>query len=324
MTTQSNRTARPDNHRPRPRLRPGWLLWADWCHATGHSGLVLEEATLDRFQAAVPRARLSDLRRTARDVGLPWPGEPGPPDPWLAVEAGGLPSLDAALRGCPRSGWPDGYRGRRDAWLLLLTRGLRMTRTQVVQLRGCDIDHEGSRHDRTGRGSRPLVVGGHQLGAATCTAVCPSCVAARWLRCIEQEHRWGRSAVRELLLQVPGAAPTEHDHNAPQLPGFAVLAPAIDRHGWATDWRPMTTRAVTSVLAARHAPDQLASPSVAAGITPQATSELSRPFDRTTFDRMDAACRRADEVNQRIAALLDDTASALRRRTPSGRPWSSG
>lgn len=42
-----------------------------------------------------------------------------------------------------------------------------------------------------------------------------------------------------------------------------------------------------------------------------AAADDVREFDETTLDRLDAACDRADEINARLAALLDGSDAVL-------------
>lgn len=301
---------------PAGRLRRGWLLWADWCLATGRTSLDVEVEHLERFKAEVAgSSHLADIRATVREVGMPWPYGAGSTDPWKAAEVGLMP-LDTSLAACPCTGWPSGYRGRRDAWLLVLTRGLRFTRTEALTIDASDLRDEWQ-------------IRGRRLSHFDDPAVCWRCVTARWLACREEEHHWSRSTVREQL--VLAERPVRHDCEsrgtvATDLPAFVSLSPALDQHGWLSGpaapldpsdplgpvtQPPMSARAVTTVIADR-----------CLGLPPTAPPEGEEPtptravrsFDDTTFDRLDRACETADEVNARIESLLIATACRLEAR----------
>ncbi len=261
-------------------------MWADWCAATGRTSLDVGAAALDAYSRQVKTPRLSDIRATCRDVGLPWPYETDP-DPWTGREAG----LDAGLARCPVYGWPDGFRGRRDAWLIVLTVGLRMTRSDALAVSVPDLPGVWAR----------LEAGEHP-------ATCRRCAVSRWLEVVAVSDHWSWRVTREVLLTRPGD-PSAHvcTDGLPAVPdvlGPEALAPHIDRYGQVTYGAPLTPRSVTGVLATR----------CAAGGGPPATTVPSpdvadrapgRVFDETTFTRLDEACLVADEVNARVAALLE-------------------
>jgi hypothetical protein len=279
----------------------GWSLWVDWCTATGRSPLPVTEEGLVAFEHDVRSDHTRDIRRFLTDAGMTWPRESRARDPWEGIH---LLSLGESLHQCPTTGWPDGYRGRRDAWLLLLTLGLRLCRAHALAVRVPDIAE---------------TVGGvavtrRALSRADDPAACLVCVTQRWLAVLAAESRWGRAGVREML--APGRTSRGHvcTRPLPQIPSHQVLAPAIDRHGWSVDWRPMTPRAVTGVLAAR-----CRAKSPAQQADQHAAPESGPTFNETTFKRLDAACRAADEVNARAKALLDDTDGLLTRVGRHGR-----
>jgi hypothetical protein len=214
-----------------------------------------------------------------------------------------LLSVGESLRRCPSAGWPEAYRGRRDAWLLVLlsptdTGGRGLSRSQAVNLQPADVSLDFATHDDPAR--------------------CPKCVAVRWLHVVGLEHRWSRSTVRSHLATV-NVFPQHVCDQQPdeQWRSAWTLAPAIDRHGWPTDWRPMTPRAVTEVLRRRR---DSAAPLVSLPPTPaqkDPAPERVRDHTATALD-LDVVARSADAVNARVKALLDDTENLLRpsrRRT---------
>lgn len=280
-------------------MRRGWVLWADWCAATGRAPLPVTEEALAVFEHDLPRVRLSDIRATVAETGLGWPRSVWVFDPWECAEAA-MAGLSESVRGCPSTGWPGGYRGRRDAWLLVLTRGLRLCRRDALAIRSPDVLVEGGR----------FVVAGQVLERGDDPVVCSACVAARWLAIVSEQWAWGRGRVREVLtVATRGAGHDCARLGALLVPAHVPLVPAIDQHGWATDWRAMSPRAVTMILASRCAPG------VGEWHPEQAeTQDPGVAFDETTFERLEAACVQADAVNDRIGALLAETETMLGRR----------
>lgn len=310
------------------RTRGGWQLWRDWCAAASVDPADVSDLHLARFQhdVTVSRRQLAELRATARERGDLEPA--ALPDPWAGIEADFEP-LQTCLRSCRRSGWPAGYRGRRDAWLLLLTRGLRLTRRRALDVTARDLQ-------------QPWTLVGKELTRGDAPATCHRCVAVRWLQCRQEEHDWGRSSVGQLLV---AATAFEHQHLCAQrdlgtsaLPDWITLAPSLDQHGWISSTHrrldqndrdstlvqaPMTPRSLTCVLATRCLPGPRSAASGQEGgpaevqgplrevsdIDPGAHPDSDREFDETTLDRLDEACDRADEINARVAALLAEVAS---------------
>lgn len=263
-------------------------LWQDWCEATGHDPTDTAAAALDRFAAQVPGT-------SPALVALP-PAR----DPWAVAERRWA-AVETSLARCPAFGWPLGVTGRRDAWLIVAARVLRLQRSHAVGLRIHDLP---ALLDRL-----PEPVHGHP---------CLRCVAHRWLDVVQTYEQWSRSAVRGRIYTRPAgtwspaiigsAVPCDGScQHLPDLlssiPRHTVVAPAIDRHGWWTHWRPLSPRALTAILFARCDP---------CGHSPATADddpmEMFQPpvgeFDDTTFDRLDAAIDAADALNSRLEALL--------------------
>lgn len=267
-------------------------------------------------------SHVAGVRATAREIGCA-PASPSRDSAspsrssWSQQQ-----SLDASLAACSQAeDWAGLYRGRRDAWLLVLICGLRLNRRDAVSLTRADL----------GVGCWSVL--GRQLPKGEQPTTCWRCVAARWLECRELEDAWSRSAVRERLLsqRTKGDA-RSHDCEAlypTGLPGGSglrggtrrlyddsALTVAIDRHGWiSTDHRrALSPRSATSVLALRRrsttvrstATQPAANPTGTAGHLEDHVEGQAPPaaFDDTTFERLDATCQEADAVNARIEALL--------------------
>ena len=265
------------------------MLWQDWCKATGHDPSETSAAALAQFAAQVPSTNAVLVPR------------PAARDPWRVPERRWA-SVDTSLARCPAFGWPLGVAGRRDAWLVVATRVLRLPRPHAVGLRLHDLSTLLDRLPEPAHG-RP----------------CLRCVAQRWLDVVQTYEQWSRSAVRgKVYTRPPGtwspavigsAVPCDGScEHLPVLlsviPRHTVVSPAIDRHGWWTDWRPLSPRALTTILSTRC---DLSAPVVAAFDDPM---ELFRPplgeFSDTTFDRLDAAIDAADAINSRLEALLTE------------------
>src|SRR5690606_8069445 len=141
----------------------------------------------------------------------------------------GLPD---ALERCPRWGWPAGFRGRRDAFVLTAAaHGL--TRRMLTRIRPADLRIQ------------PPAVGGRDLVVDDDPRRCPACALTRWLRVIGVAHRWGRLAVKEHLVLSSDQRGAEHDCHGDLADDWQQvwqLVPAIDQWGWLTDWRPLSTR----------------------------------------------------------------------------------
>ena len=103
-----------------------YALWSDWCTAAGHHPHEVTERALADFASIVPAADLDRVRSVAERRR---PGPRASRDPWTAVEARWA-SVEASLARCPTHGWIEGVVGRRDAFLIVATRNLRLTRAR--------------------------------------------------------------------------------------------------------------------------------------------------------------------------------------------------
>lgn len=280
-----------------------WGLWVDWCAATGTDPWAPAPETLVRYAAQVRCVDRADLRRDAARLGLSgWPDAASDTDPWAAVDRL-LVSAEESVRRCPPTGWPHGYRGRRDAALVVLVRERRMTRRAVVDLDWAGFEAlAAAAGDSWGRRDDPLT--------------CRPCVLRRWAEVLVGESRAFRAGAMVAVGQLPVrhvcADPWPWATEPVQVPVFA----AIDRHGYASA-RAMTTRAVTAVIALRG--DPLLEP-WDPGQSPGRALHPAREWDPATLDRLDEACRSADEVNARVARFLDEAEKHFdaQRGTTSG------
>lgn len=296
-----------------------WRLFTDWCAAVGVSPLPATVGTVAAFFDQVPasegtlRARLRVIRRAHQRAGQVL-GIGYEPSPTAWRSGPGWLSLGAALARCEVGGWPSAVRGRRDAFLLVAIGLVGLTRSQAVRLSVDDITWP-----TRPTSLDPIRIKGKAIEPTPGAADCPACAVTRWLRVATEQNRWGRSSVRQMLATHPSTA-TSHDCADGPPQGWREvwqLAPAVDQHGWFADWRPMSTRAVSTVLATRLA-DRT--------VRPTPPPEVERPEwddyepDETRPQVTDEAelwalleekVAAADAANSRIDAILADTESFL-------------
>lgn len=296
-------------------------LFFDWCKATARPPTP-DQATLDRFADELSLAPSTVTRLlhalnppTPRPYETRWDSPPfGSRSSSRNRQGPSLLPLDESIARCARNGWPAGFVGRRDAWLLTLLGpknqgGAGMSRAAALATRPGHINTL-----RNTVRSRPLPR--HEEADR-----CPRCAMFRWLELVSMNHQWSRSAVRQHLAlagQGSGTGPevghrceqgTPDQGQHEQWRTAWTLAPAIDQHGWPTD-QAMTPRAVTTVVARRRNPN--------APILRRANQPVPKTvtlvMDEETIDlRIANVSRDADEANDRIAALLDETEQVMVR-----------
>lgn len=313
-------------------------IYLDWCRAQGLEPWPLERSRLDRFACDVPLGETTTRRRrqqiTAYAMAQGHPVtqvcSPSPRQvPRVRAARADVPNLPRALRRIEVAGFPGGYRGRRDAWLLVLTQHVQLTRAQAVRVVPTDVIRGGDEPGPAG-----WTICGVPLDRTPDPITCLRCVTTRWLRVAHDEFAWSRSVVRERMPSTPTEPPpgpiskaavlegtglegTGHDCIRPLPAGWRnvrVLAPAIDRHGWAGQsgccgrasgaLAPMTPRALTSVLSRRRSDLASSEPPVSPEPQSAAPQRDGVRFDETTFARLDAICARADVLNARVAEAI--------------------
>ncbi len=118
-----------------------WALFTDWCAAAKAPALPTNHQVIQAFLDELPAARSTRLTRVRtiriRHARL---GMPDPYAPAAAPPLGPDPELPAMLAALPVYGWPAGVAGRRDAFLLVLYKGLRLTRKQIRSTTPGDLD----------------------------------------------------------------------------------------------------------------------------------------------------------------------------------------
>ncbi len=150
------------------------------------------------------------------------------------------------IAACPTRGWPTGFTGRRDAFLVVLVEVLGRTRDQARQLTPSEIT-------TTGDGFR---IGGAAVPASDDPHTCPVCAVARWLEVCDLVDGLGRAIAREALTAAAAPSATSPHTHVPchqrwrQAPWLMI---GIDQHGWLHDTEPLSARSTSTRLIAIRA-----------------------------------------------------------------------
>ncbi len=221
------------------------------------------------------------------------------------------------IAACATRGWPAGIAGRRDAFLIVLTESLGYPHRAARQLSPADITKPSS--GPTGEVVPSLQ--GRPVPSCGDPRTCPACAVVRWLDILGVADGLGRGSARTALAAADAPTPASPHQHTPSKPGrwraAAVLLPAIDRHGWLDDYRPISTRTFRTRLAlaaARAGNDALPGEPPD---TPPAATDLAAPPAATGSARpvpeldevltvLDDLADDAGALNTRIQALLDD------------------
>ncbi len=146
-------------------------------------------------------------------------------------------------------GWPAGLTGRRDAFLIVLTESLGYSNRAARGLSPADITEP-----TCGLGGESLpCLQGQAVPGCGDPRSCPACAVVRWLDILGVADGLGRGSARTALTAADAptpASPHQHTGSGPaRWRGAAVLLPAIDRHGWLDDYRPLSTCTIRARLA---------------------------------------------------------------------------
>ena len=271
---------------------PGeWALFCDYAAAVGEPALPTTVSALTGFLTRVPARPATQARRVAaiaaahRHAGYllerPTPG----------VER---PDCGPMIASCPTRGWPEGFAGRRDAFLIVLTGVLGYSHTLARQLRAADIETD-----------TVLRLGGRAVPTTEDPRTCPACAVVRWLEVLGMADGLGRGSAHMHLSAASALTSTSpHSHTltgSPRWRRAAQLLPAIDQHGWIEDYRPLSSRSISTRLALATSRNPCPDPG------PPAAVELT-PSDLTLEEilaLLDQVADDADALNARIQALLD-------------------
>jgi hypothetical protein len=293
-----------------PRAYPAeWALFVDYCAAADQPALPTTLAAVRSFFAdvsgapATRRRRLLAISRAHRDAGalLYRPPEESAHDPDAARrEAGRL------LAACPTRGWPAGFTGRRDAFLIVLTRVLGYSHAAARTVTATDIE----------AGQGIVRLRGKTVPVTEDPRTCPRCVVVRWLAVLDQADGVGRHDAYQAL--TTDSAPTvasEHFHTLAEQQRWRrarSLLPPIDQHGWIDDYHPvLSLRSIGTRLAAAAAheptPEAVHPPSTGAAAAegvPAAPDQAASLDDAELFALLADVENGAAELNARIEALL--------------------
>ena len=233
---------------------------------------------------------------------------------------GAPPSAPARLRpnpalmiaACPTRGWPDGLWGRRDAFMIVLTEHLGHAHQAARELRPDQLTLRGD-------DQQPISVAGSAVAHGDDPRSCPACAVLRWLDILGVADGLGRGSARMALTAARAPTAACPHESAPAGPtrwrGAPILLPAIDRHGWHDDYRPMTTRAIRArlALAAQRTTSDPAKDAVETPAQPRRSDEPGSIGGARTglaLDEvlavLDDLAEDAEALNARIEALLAD------------------
>lgn len=225
-----------------------WSRFEDWCAAWGRTALPATPATVEEFLQLFGGSKSQQrLRRQAIDRHHTAAGEPSPIEPH-AVEtvwhdSNILADVERALAEIPKYRHPVGLRGRRDAFLVVLTGYLRLSRNEARSVGVNDIET-----------TSILRIRGRVIPSSDDPASCMACAVTRWLRVVRNTYA-GLRHLTYRLLDPTQATPDEHDCNEPVPKEWRTadqLLLPLDTHGWARVGVPLSKRAITRVVPARR------------------------------------------------------------------------
>ena len=293
---------------PVPPLSPvaakDWALYTDWCTATGRDPHGTGWVDLSAFLADLPATDAVQQRRMRHlrpllDLGAG--GLPRPTAPLRSRLGPAWASYPDALAALRHEWWPDGVAARRDALIIVLVaRGF--TRHRLRQLRPHAVQV-----------FPDYLVDGLELPMHRDPALCPRCALNRWLQIlVAYRHRSGHD-IEDHLTEARTYNQPHHDCHDPLDDGWRTvprLIPAIDQHGALTLGPPISTRALTSILARRFTPQKVTSNAAELNENSAAPRTMGERPTREQHDDIgqlyDTISDNADALTQRILWLLAD------------------
>ncbi|MFE4834433.1 hypothetical protein ACFRAU_07105 [Arthrobacter sp. NPDC056691] len=270
-------------------------LWLDWCAVTGTPADQHDQSTLELFrrQACPSRALRHSLEPRAGKPAAPaWPFHLRPGDTALTrIIRGGSSHI-----GNPDVDWISRLRLRRLLFAAVLI--------APASLGGLGLDR---------RGIRSLTPDGlldlrPRIGRADDQAACPACAAWSWLEILGTNSGWSRGSVRALGRAFDGPTDGVHRHELADprpewldWPDQANLLPSIDRWGYLDPYASMHPSSLSNLIRT------MVATAGAPVVERQQTEPNPAPPVRHISQEEEAAIlRRADELNARIARLLDE------------------
>ncbi len=323
-----------------------WSLFTDWCAVTGHQELPADPTTVIAFLADCPAAGKThrgwvdaiDHRHTAHGFD-----PPGRSVPMLAAlgrptgEPRQIPvttaaAVEAALRALPSHGWTQGIFGRRDRCLLVLYQIAGEPYKHLATLTVGDVTVA------DGTVAITSSAGGWAVVPDEDPVLCGCCAVTRWLRVVDLAVTKINTGIVAAAVDKAEAVTGESPHLCRSSKQFDAatlgvpLFPPIDQWGALPfPSQPLTphslSRRVRDILAGelgahRHLPvDQddvdLGTPAsvsmvhrVGYGRRDAQRAWARRRADLAELgdvaDELTDVDRRADELNRRAAALLDE------------------
>lgn len=279
-----------------------WLLFQDFCAAGEREALPASVTTIAEFFHAVPvgasaaARRRRAIRRAHENAGkrvlAPF-SHSYPP----RLSTPGLGSF-------PTMRYPEGLRGRRDAFVVLLVGELGFTRHEAQKV----TVHDVALYPQ-------LSVAGRPVRREDDPVVCPACALTRWLRVVNATSRGWRSELRDIL--DPRTVTGGHDCRV-GLDGewrFAEdILPSVDRYGWAG--QPLSDRSISEVMArARGGRVRLAEP---VWVRPPLTGRYAEASSEQLAAAYDDVNEKADALLERIAAVLGEGTGLAERMAELG------
>jgi hypothetical protein len=215
-----------------------WALFRDYCAATGQTALPATAATLERFFTTVPvrpatrdrrlRAIVAAHRHAGYDTGFMRAATKP-----AAHRHSRLADAGAMIAACPTGGWPTGFTGRRDGFLVVLIEILGHTQRQASRLTPTSITPAPD----------GLLIDTAAIPTSDDARACPACATVRWLEVCDLADGLGHAIARELLSTAPvPTATSTHIHLPRHQPSAGARFPA---------WSPASTNTAGSV---RHGP----------------------------------------------------------------------
>jgi hypothetical protein len=275
-------------------------LWTDWCEVTSTPIDRRDEKTLRCFarQASPSRRLLTALRQDAEEEPAPaWPATYR--DDAVALER--LIHRGTMLVESWNTHWVVRLRLRRLLFASVLLAptgqgGLGLSRRQAIDLTPDEMRRRRSR-----------------VGKAQVAASCPACAVWSWLDVLGTNNGWSQAAVRSLACQRDEPWSDEHRHDRPDAsPDWrdcVGLLPGIDRWGWVDSYSSLHPSSLSILIRAMGG--LLDGPVVPVPATP---SVPASPVRGITPEDEAQVLARADELNARIAEILNGKGDPTRRR----------
>lgn len=296
-----------------------WKLYEAWCSAKGHMDpTVYVPERLEAFWGDVPakpstrHARERGIIRAMEAAGSSTPRkERFRQSAWRVGEK--WADLETALASIPTVGWPEGMRGRRDAYLLtLLHQGF--TRNEAREITAAEIEWP-----MRGR----VFVRGELIPTAESPTRCPACAVCRELRAIAIAD-WHHLAILRSTMNAQRARAVDHVcQEDPWEQDWShitwTMLPALSQHGEIDLYVPISRTTISAISAYRlYRPwlrpiDPITTGALYADLDPDVRTVAPdvdvvsvRAEVDDLFDRVDDQLSAVDAIFARIEAELDD------------------